>query len=387
MNNWKKNRQFVADHMALNSDIFHAIRASIVCDAAFSDSPTLYEYQRTGVSVENTETLIKHIEDLNGKCIKSSLGTFKPYEDALGEVDETENYNKIFTWDHGIVKLFVEDSEDGASIELRCASNDKHFITVVKELAEKFISTSSSGHIYVFTTTRSGMTLTPSPGKISHPFERNNYSDTVLKNYDHVLSELNAENPCGRLVLISGEAGTGKTFLIRGLIEQINDAKFVLVPAGMVSAVDKPEFVKTLLEAKSTSNKPLILVLEDADACLVARKSDNISAISSLLNMSDGIFGNLFNLRLLATTNAIVTELDEAIVRPGRLCSHIQVDKLSSTKANETFKRLTKSNNSPYCQSASLAEVYKAAKMQGAVINNEHEEKLVKVTRKVGFSF
>ncbi len=47
-----------------------------------------------------------------------------------------------------------------------------------------------------------------------------------------------------------------------------------------------------------------MLIVEDADECLVQRGSDNMSTIASVLNISDGILGSILDVRVLATTNA-----------------------------------------------------------------------------------
>ena len=53
--------------------------------------------------------------------------------------------------------------------------------------------------------------------------------------------------------------------------------------------------------------------MEDADATLATRQIDNVGRLSDLLNMSDGILGEMADLRIIATTNAKSTEIDEAV--------------------------------------------------------------------------
>src|SRR5690606_30039505 len=102
----------------------------------------------------------------------------------------------------------------------------------------------------------------------------------------------------------------------------------------------------------------IVLLIEDADACLAPRASDNISSISSLLNCADGILGSMLDIKIVATTNQDRLEFDSALVRPGRLSRHITVGELSAEKATEVYSRLTGNDNFKYTESKILADVY-----------------------------
>lgn len=112
------------------------------------------------------------------------------------------------------------------------------------------------------------------------------------------------------------------------------------------------------------SDGPIVLVLEDADKVLVNRAAGDMAAISSLLNLGDGILGGVINARILATTNASKLEMDPATRRPGRLCSHVDVGTLDAEHATAVLRRLTGKNitaNKP----VTLAQVYFAARKHG----------------------
>ena len=66
-----------------------------------------------------------------------------------------------------------------------------------------------------------------------------------------------------------------------------------------------------------------------------------MGGISAILNTSDGILGSTLDLRIVATTNAKKVDFDSAILRPGRLCTHIEVDKISTEQAHKIFLRET----------------------------------------------
>jgi ATP-dependent 26S proteasome regulatory subunit len=108
----------------------------------------------------------------------------------------------------------------------------------------------------------------------------------------------------------------------------------------------------------SIGTKPMTFLIEDADACLVPRGADNVSLISSLLNLTDGIFGSMLDVRFIATTNASSIDFDPAITRPGRLCKHTYIDLLDSIKAGQVYARLTGGKEKKYSSKVSLATVY-----------------------------
>jgi len=239
---------------------------------------------------------------------------------------------------------------------------------------------------------------------------KDNYDKSVVDSFDYIVDEFSSQNPSGRLAILSGETGTGKTFYIRGLIEEFNkhsNVSVVFLPSKFISQVDSPSLIPLFIEHKNRSksrysddfedgppslsrNKKgldedniIIFILEDADFCLVPRESDNISVLSSLLNFTDGIFGSILNLRIIATTNANKLKFDRALTRPGRLLKHVSVDLLEPEKANKIYQRLTDNKGDyVFTKPASLAMIY--AKSRDEIT---FEEELIeeKKNRPMGF--
>lgn len=225
------------------------------------------------------------------------------------------------------------------------------------------------GMVYTLAKSMHGYRIT-NIGLAGTPIERTNYNKEVLAAYDHIAEDLNTEAPCGRLSILAGAPGTGKTYLVRSLLGEVPKAAFVVIPPHLVEELGSPEILPSLTAAKNEMDGPIIMVIEDADACLVPRRSaskdGNMNAISSLLNLGDGILGSVLDLRIIATTNAKEIEMDPAIKRPGRLCRYAHVGHLDASEASQVLRRLTGNTKlAAETEPMTLAEAYLKARTFG----------------------
>ena len=214
-----------------------------------------------------------------------------------------------------------------------------------------------NGRIYSLVTSGNDFKIVPI-GVTKLPFEKGNYTNEVLDSVDHVIKDIDSKTPCGKLTIIDGPPGTGKTSMIRMLTDKVSHP-FILVQANQIVNWTGPALINMLMNIRDQLKWPIVFVIEDAEDCLVPRKDGDVSTISALLNMSDGILGSVFDIRIIATTNIQIKNLDPAILRPCRLCRRIRIDAVGKDQANSIYQRLSKSENSPFTQEATLAEIYK----------------------------
>ena len=139
--------------------------------------------------------------------------------------------------------------------------------------------------------------------------------------HKHIVENLQ-KNESG-LYLFHGEPGTGKTTYIKYLASVIN-RDMIYVPVAFIDSLVDPSFLPALLKKRHS-----ILVIEDAEKALLAREpGDSSSLVSAILNITDGIMGNVFSISVIATYNSPRAGIDKALLRKGRLKGEHKFDKL-----------------------------------------------------------
>lgn len=161
-----------------------------------------------------------------------------------------------------------------------------------------------------------------------------NYGKDFMPIHDKILKNLNKQNGKG-LVLLHGSPGTGKTHYLKYLASKIRDKKVMFVAPYMVDFITSPEMTPFLID-----NANSILFIEDAERVITDRNIDGNAGVSNILNLTDGILGDILNIQIVATFNMDHKKLDEALLRKGRLIAEHHFDKLSVEDANKLIKKL-----------------------------------------------
>jgi len=319
------------------------------------------EYAQSGSVNEETvntgfEGHQKLFEELGGRLVFKKLS-------VLGN----KCTNSVFLWEDGMVQFGLS----GSYMSLSVMSHREEFVQAIKDYFQPRTAKSEKrGHVYAIVQNNSQLNLS-SIGNAGVSLVSENYTPKVIEDYRYVISDLQSEYPSGRIVIMRGTPGSGKTHLIRAMLLEVPDAMFVLISPEMVTSLAGPQLLPLLMSYHNGVKGPIVLILEDADKCLVARDKDNINSIQSLLNLGDGILGSLLDLRIVATTNAQELNMEEAIMRPGRLSKMLEVEALDLNTAINVFKRLCPDVNLPKQLKAgsgfktTLAEMYSLARKHG----------------------
>ena len=338
---------------------------------AVHNNKTVYQINKEGFLNISKDEFVKKVGNLK-----------------LAYVNNDRDYTYINN--DAVLTIDVEfDSESKADIYL-ITTNEKLY-KAFYILAKEHIESTKANTVSVLASSSDGFYLS-SVGKINNSLIKENYSKEVIKQFDYVVEDFQSNDPHGRLVIVSGEPGTGKTYWVKGLISKLQDVTVILIPPNMITQIDGPSLIPTFIEHRRRKNTSIVLVLEDADSCLAPRAADNMSAISSLLNCADGILGSMLDIRIIATTNQKTEDFDPALVRPGRLTDRVKIDALSADDATIIYKRLTGDETFRYEEPKTLASVYVDAdvntggKVKGDKTRKENKTKLlISKKSKMGF--
>ena len=296
-------------------------------------------WDTSGILTKDISALHALIEAQGGKCVLQK---------------ETSDF--VYAWE-GSYSIISFDKKD-SSITLSCIGLDPKLIEFFKSIEAEYISKVKKNLIFSIIKTATGLDI-KSLGNGHSPLIEGNYLPKVLEDMQYVITTFQKDPPPGRIAILNGEPGTGKTHLIRSMLSQL-DCVFLIIPSNLIDSLDKPDFLPLLIAVKEKHEKPIVMIIEDGDTCLVPRRGDNISTIASLLNISDGIIGSLIDIRVVISTNAYIDQVDRAILRPGRLCKQIHVGPLPFEQANKVYQRLM---NDPalsleHSKEYTLAEIY-----------------------------
>ena len=137
-------------------------------------------------------------------------------------------------------------------------------------------------------------------------------------------------------ILMFGPPGNGKTYIARAVAGEL-DAAFFNVNASQVKDKYVGETEKNLqrLFDEARAYPKVIIFLDEVDHLLAKRGNRKIGSVAQFLALTDGLVKITNCMLVLAATNKPWV-LDEAVIRPGRLGTHIYVGP-PDTKAREAI--------------------------------------------------
>lgn len=202
------------------------------------------------------------------------------------------------------------------------------------------------------------------------------YGDSMSDWLDDWMQEL-ASRRYG-LTVLTGEPGTGKTTLLRSLAQWLAGTHmFYFMPASRFASVDSGEIVTFWADENRNSHLRKILILEDAESVLLRRDEDNREKVATLLNLTDGMLGDALGLHVVCTLNSDLTDIDPALLRPGRLVAHRDFELLTEDEAS----RLAASLDLPLPEGIdgkiALAEIFNSALSNSAIAPRRNSRRVV----------
>lgn len=176
-----------------------------------------------------------------------------------------------------------------------------------------------------------------------------NYNDDFVEVHETIESHLQSDQ--SGIILLHGIPGTGKTSYIKHLITQFEDVSFIYVQNEFINRLLDPEFISFLLDHRNA-----VLVVEDAEKVITSREySNESSVVSTILQLTDGLFSDYMNIKIICTFNTEISKIDQALMRKGRMIASYDFKKLSEEKTNQLLKE---QGHSPADEAMTLANIF-----------------------------
>ena len=279
---------------------------------------------------------------MEGSYMNKDFAKKQHYEGTTGEYtykDEIDTYTTYIQLEtqltnNNIPYYIIRNSETPVIItpnmfiysyrgEITVLTNTAELPSVVKKSISLYEENGNTPSCEYATYNRDGFSTNTLLIKTVDLNVKENYNDDLPD--DKIKEFLQAENESGLLIL-HGKPGTGKTTYIRNLIRELSDKDFLILDSSVFDNITDSSFIQLLLEYKDC-----VVILEDCESML-ADRTDGNNKMASLLNLSDGILGDAFNLKFICTFNADINRIDQVLLRKGRMKVKYEFKKLSKDK-------------------------------------------------------
>jgi len=188
---------------------------------------------------------------------------------------------------------------------------------------------------------------------------KGNYNDDVP--YEK-MNEIIRSDGAG-LMMFYGIPGTGKTSIVKSLINDNRDTHFIFVDTSVCESISDGLFLEFLQD-----NKNSVIVFEDCEKLLSNRDEMQNESLGTILNLTDGIIAESMKIKFICTFNCNIEKVDPALLRKGRLSLKYEFKELSLEKTKAIYPEAEKP--------MTLADAH------NAYIKNDFSEKK---SNKIGF--
>lgn len=301
-------------------------------------------FSYNAIGMENLSAIIDlFLETVGGTTLNINHTDLTVFNKEWEKSKKDGVLQKIITMEidgNNFVFEFIADEETVSVVVLGDSSSDvvEEFLTEGIKAFKKPAPPVLENTFYTIASGQFGFELESL--KIKNEAEQEGFLDNYNEDFaevDAVIKDAITTNQKG-LMLLHGVPGSGKTSYIRHLITLGAKRKIVYIPTHLTAAIASPEFISFVKDRLVDS----VLVVEDAEAVLLDRDNpeSHKTAVSNLLNMTDGILADALNLLIICTFNKKLEDLDDALLRKGRLKLRYEFNKLSQDRADKLAMKL-----------------------------------------------
>lgn len=332
----KDNPEFYLDHANKTMQFMQSPYANLIGSARINSHTGEFNELTTDVKTHEVITYINNLLNyslntagINSVCVNPlALDEFYQIIDIVPFLQVISETNISFSSQI----YFVKDLE--IFVNIKDSGEDKHLIAIhygnqqrdIKKRIETFLAkykvTSSSVPILAMSKNSHNeinlheFTVSFKPIDIARHYGRSfiAFHEKVVDNLIHKQKGV---------VLLHGLPGTGKTNYIKYLASLVGNKKFIYIPASFITYLGSPDAIGFLAD-----NENSVFIIEDCEQYIKSRDGGGDSAVAEILNLSDGILSDLAKCQIICTFNANIGEIDEALLREGRLIAEHYFDKV-----------------------------------------------------------
>lgn len=193
----------------------------------------------------------------------------------------------------------------------------------IDKLLNSIVFTKQEGYIGYAIKTTYGISTSKLNSNLRLPFIPENYNDDIPN--EQIKNIINYED--NGIIILYGLPGTGKTHYIQSLFYSLADRNFIMLSSELLLQMSYTDCLSFFEEFHDS-----IFIIEDCEDIIVASKQRS-SALTSILNLSDGIIGRNSHPKFILTFNTNINNIDPALLRKGRLKYKYEFKNLTADKA------------------------------------------------------
>ena len=196
----------------------------------------------------------------------------------------------------------------------------------------------------------------------------NDWETNLKKNYNDdlpydAMNDVIRSDKAG-LIMLYGIPGTGKTSLVKTLINDNRDTDFIFVDTSVCESISDGLFLDFLQEHKNS-----VIVFEDCEKLLFSRDEMVNESIGTILNLTDGIIAESMKIKFICTFNCDLAKVDTALLRKGRLSIGYEFKKLSLEKTKAIYPDAKEEMTLANAHNASVDNGYEEKKRKSIGFN------------------
>ena len=186
-----------------------------------------------------------------------------------------------------------------------------------------------------------------------------NYNERVVNEVQRLVKMLQNDVFLGKLVLVHGPVGTGKTFLVKSILRELRDRFDSYIILNPIAFFRNGGYYALVNNEDEENERRMLFIFEDCDKLFSSQvRDEHPDEFTALTNLTSGLVGSGRDDIFLFTFNREVDQIDPAYTRECRCLANLFVDHLDAPTL-ERFKKKYAMNRTMRLEApCSLADVY-----------------------------